>query len=62
MRRRLGVAAGFTVRDRVRDSVRVRVRACDLGGVAETDDAVRERIARRAVRQVYLALGCTNLP
>ena len=49
-------------RVRVRDSVRVRVRACDLGGVAETDDAVRERIARRAVRQVYVALGCTNLP
>ena len=47
--------AGFTVRERVR----VRARVCDRGAVrvAETDDAVRERIARRAVRQVLLALG-----
>ena len=53
----MGMWAGFTVRDRVRVRVRACDRRCRACGAAEADDAVRERIARRAVRQVLLALG-----
>ena len=58
----MGMWAGFTVRDRVRVRVRACDRRCRACGAAEADDAIGERQASRAERQVSfflkpLALG-----